>query len=320
MTARLARIAVVILAAATLSSCWLVWASTFPEFTSLIETQLRLDDYIAADRSAEYRVACYDDGTTEYVFLLVRGSSVGERLLIFDEQLALVHAVTDTPAEDRFAVGAPIATTPGGEVYVGLLAFPPGLGTPATLTANNLEFEHTLYDSLVDELIAVATSGSQLDFITVPSTPDAVAVPDTMAINLAGGDYPTVRTAYSLRAGIAALATADTTNGVVAGFRGPVDTIRSQNISTGSELISNPGGYTFPVTVPIGTVHPVPDGVVVEYEDDGVYLVYHDFQGTQGPELYHDRTDVRPAFSMAGDHFYVLDRERNTLMKVRTWW
>ena len=322
---RIVRRALVLATLLTLSGCDWFYQSTFPSYVPLLENQVRVSDRLPYDPAAQYRVECYDEGSTEYVFLLGDGPEIGKVLVIYDSSLNEQYHTKISNSATEFELDDPIVTNDAGEVFVGLLEFGPGLSGPTTMASNDIRDQReTLFDPTPPSLVSLSANGSAVSgrFTPASNRPDSGNMnffpPPTF--DPAGSNFDRMDMGYSILTGIAGMAAFDDAIGMVAGFIGSTALVEIDHVADGSTISTNTGGYSFYIDVYPEEIYIARDGVVVKREDSNGALTFYDVFGAKGDTMRSGRAEHRFAFSIAGEHFYLLEPERGTLAKARTWW
>ena len=301
-----------------LSGCNWFYQSTFPSYVPLIQNQVDVSDRFPSDPAGEFRVEIMNGGFGDHVVILAAGPNLGERLAIYDGDLKEQFYRKDSATADEFDRGSPVVIDNVPNLYVGNLAFGPGLSGP-TLTGNLLTSEATLYASLAPTYYSFGTDGTntltwvQANPIDNPilggTPPDVTTDP--------GAEVNRVATAMDIEADVAGIVGYDVLNNVVAGM-----VTSSTGFAPPVTLATASGGFQFSVDDGfVDRLSVTADGVVVEQEEDDRLLVFYDLDGKRGDSLdVSPRGDSAYAFSAAGSHFYLLNAEQGKLIRAKTWW
>jgi hypothetical protein len=300
-----------------LAGCNWFYQSNFPSYVPLIQNQVKVSDRFPYDPAGEFRVEVMNGGTGDYVIIFSAGPSIGERLAIYDENLDEKFFRDGGTAPVGFSFNAPAVIDDSGNLYVGLLAFGPGLAQLPDLTLNALSSPETLYETTVTFRSFQANGGNFLDMET---TNDIETAGGPIALDVTGlgiENFERVDAAYDFEADVAGVVAFDSSGFAIHGV-----VQSATGISMSSPLSGMTGYFTFPVFDSYAQeISITADGVVIEHEEDGKLLAFYDFAGNRGDSVdISSRGDTAYAFSAAGTHFYLLLADEGKLIKANTWW
>jgi len=304
-----------------LSTCSLVTQSPFATWIGLVQRQAEISDKIEYDAMGQYRVHVVDDGTSEYVFVVAAIPGKEKSVAVYDTELNSVFALTEPFSSSLFHGDSRPVADENGNVYLGLLAFGPGMSRRTDLASTNVGTLAHVTDGTSPSFVVYSLNGSSLTYWPVPLNPSGVpGSPTNKPLDTSGANYQQPLTATSHISDTVAFIAHDEANSSIGGFFSTPSTFVNTNLLT-AEVITSPGGFKFSIDMYPDEIWVAEDAIIVrENRPDSAVLIAYDVTGAQLGTLNLNISRERFAMSMANSHFYVFDPENTMLRRLSTWW
>ncbi len=312
--------AAILLLSGALTGCNIFYQSPFPGYVPLIQNQVDVSDRFPYDPGAEYRVEVVNGGTGDYVVILAAGPALGERLAIYDADLKEQFYRKDSADADEFDRESPVIIDAVPNLYVGQLAFGPGISGPVPLAGPNVLNTSTNLFVPPTDYTDVEIPGADQISVIGETIIDGGGAPITVNVNVGLlGDIENnpLGVSYDLQVDFFGIAGYDSVSRQIFVWTGALSAWAAPVV----DILSEPGGRAFPVEgEDIKTLSITADGVILEEEEGDRILRFYDLFGNEGDSLSLSHGDADYAFSAAGTHFYLLRSEDEKLVKADTWW
>ena len=314
------RVLLVLPAVALLAGCGYLLDGPFPEYVTRMVSQEDISGVIPYAPGAHYEIRVVNSPAGDTVWVYGESAEFAERFALFDDDLELLLGPREEAAgEDKFFSDSLLMFDAAGAFYVGKLVYSLGFAPQTDATWG---WQLGYYDP--------GSARYTFPYVTGQDTinRDEWTGPTTNVGPIAGGTISGIVYTYG---GFEALSH-DMQGGQVALYAWPfypfdhlVQGVVGAEASFVSGLFNPMTSDTRAFTIDVGTrdfdrPQFAGSGTVIRFRDDEK-MVFYDLKGDEVETYWaRDHGDIRYAYSPGGEYWYILDPERGTLTKARTWW